>query len=382
VGGVPVGGLNRAQVRGVIARQVAAEFARPVQLLVGDSSVTINPAAAGITVDEPATEQALFSSKPSSLLERIRSRSSGGRDVAPVLAFDEAKTEQVLRAELSQFALEPKNARLELPVPAPVLLAKGDASFSSMDVTARVVPGRAGAAIDIKAAVGVLHIAVIAHSTQARIYVTTIDPEMTTSQASRIDQLIGTFTTLHPCCAPRVTNIHRIAELVDGTVIAPGTKFSLNATVGRRTAARGFVRAPAIADGELVEQLGGGVSQFSTTLFNAAWFAGLPIVKHQPHSEYIARYPPGREATLDFDTIDQVISNDTDVPVIIRAATTATSVTVALYGHTGNRRVDSSTGPRRPGNGGGFSISVRRVVLDSGSIRRQDTLNWTYVGLE
>jgi vancomycin resistance protein YoaR len=344
--------------------------------------VSINPAAAGITVDEPATEQALFSSEPSSLLERIRSRSSGGRDVVPALAFDEAKTEQVLREELSQFALEPKNARLELPAPSPVLLAKGDASFSSMDVIARVVPGRAGAAIDIKAAVDVLHRAVIAHSTQARIYPTTIDPEMTTSQASRIDQLIGTFTTLHPCCAPRVTNIHRIAELVDGTVIAPGTKFSLNATVGRRTAARGFVRAPAIADGELVEQLGGGVSQFSTTLFNAAWFAGLPIVKHQPHSEYIARYPPGREATLDFDTIDQVISNDTDVPVIIRAATTATSVTVALYGHTGNRRVDSSTGPRRPGNGGGFSISVRRVVLDSGSIRRQDTLNWTYVGLE
>jgi len=205
---------------------------------------------------------------------------------------------------------------------------------------------------------------------------------MTTAQAARIDQLVGTFTTRHPCCAPRVTNIHRIAELVDGAVIAPGATFSLNAAAGRRTAANGFVAAPAIADGELVDQVGGGVSQFSTTLFNAAWFSGLPIVKHQPHSKYISRYPPGREATLDFDTIDQVIRNDTDVPVVIRTATTDTSVTVALYGHTGDRRVNSTTGPRVPRTEGGFSVTVRQVVLDAGSVRRTDTLRWSYDGVD
>jgi vancomycin resistance protein YoaR len=142
------------------------------------------------------------------------------------------------------------------------------------------------------------------------------------------------------------------------------------------------VSAPAIADGELVDQFGGGVSQFSTTLFNAAWFAGLPILRHQPHSEYISRYPPGREATLDYESIDQTIRNDTRSPVVIRASTTGTSVTVALYGHVGDRQVESTTGARVPRTGGGFAITVRRVVHSSGSVLRRDTLNWTYARTE
>jgi vancomycin resistance protein YoaR len=205
---------------------------------------------------------------------------------------------------------------------------------------------------------------------------------VSTADASDVDQLIGTFTTYHPCCAPRVTNIHRIAELVDGSVIAPGATFSLNAASGRRTAANGFVSAPAIADGELVDQFGGGVSQFSTTLFNAAWFSGLTIEKHQPHSKYISRYPPGREATLDFDTIDQVIRNTSDAPVVIRTMTTDTSVTVALYGHTGERETISTTGAQIPRTAGGFSITVQRVVRDSGTVFRRDTLNWSYTGFD
>jgi vancomycin resistance protein YoaR len=217
---------------------------------------------------------------------------------------------------------------------------------------------------------------------EVRLRVVPVEPTVTAAEAGNVDQLIGTFTTDHPCCAPRVTNIHRIADLVDGTVIAPGATFSLNATVGRRTAENGFVAAPAIANGELVEQFGGGVSQFSTTLFNAAWFSGLPILTHQPHSKYISRYPPGREATLDYDTIDQTVRNDTDAPVVIRTATTGTSVTVALYGHTGQRRVESTTGARIPRAGGGFSITVRRTVIDAGTVTGRDTLNWSYTGFD
>ncbi|WP_275407477.1 VanW family protein [Paractinoplanes ferrugineus] len=174
-----------------------------------------------------------------------------------------------------------------------------------------------------------------------------------------------------------------MAKIVDGAVIAPGTKFSLNEKVGERTRERGFVAAPAIVGGELEDQLGGGISQFSTTLFNSAWFAGLPILEHQPHSKYISRYPPGREATLDWGNIDQVIRNDTDAPVVIRVATTGTSVTVALYGSTGNRKVVSETGPRSAsGADGGFRIRVTRTVYDDGRKTGTNTLRWTYTGLD
>ena len=269
------------------------------------------------------------------------------------------------------------------PSPQPLLLDKGTTSFSAVARPMSVTPGRTGTKVDVNAAISVLTTAVRAGSTKATLDLEVTQPAVGSAQASQVDQLIGTFTTEHPCCAPRVTNIHRIAQLVDGSVIAPGATFSLNQAAGRRTPQNGFVSAPAIADGELVQQFGGGVSQFSTTLFNAAWFAGLDVLKHQPHSKYISRYPPGREATLDFDTIDQVIRNNTSAPVLIRTSYTGTSVTVALYGHTGARKVVSTTGPRRARAGSaGFSITVQRVILDSGAETGRDTLNWTYTGLD
>lgn len=383
VAGLPVGGLDRTQVRAEIAGPLAAKLGATVRMLVGDEVVEVNPAKVGITLNRTGTEKALFEGAPKSVLDRFLDRRSKDRhDVPAVLAVNQSAVGKAIALQLSKLTRDAKDATVTLPTPSALLTAKGNASFSATTAVASVAPAVTGQRIDAKAAVAALRKTVAAQGTEFRVAVVVTKPKLSTVQASKVDQLIGTFTTQHACCAPRVTNIHRIAELVDGSVILPGATFSLNAATGRRTAENGFVSAPAIADGELVDQFGGGVSQFSTTLFNAAWFAGLPILKHQPHSEYISRYPPGREATLDYDTIDQTIRNDTDSPVVIRTFTNATSVTVALYGHTGDRKVDSTTGEQVPRTGGGFSITVKRVVLDSGSVARRDTLNWSYARVE
>ena len=381
--GMSMSGLGRSEVREAIDGPVATKVEGAVQLLVGNDVVKVKPSQLGITLDRAATERALFDNAPQSLLDRLRDRRSGTRhDIAPVFAVNQAAAEKAMKAQLSKFIRAAKDATITLPTPSPLLLEKGNASFTAAPAAASVVPSVTGQRIDTKPAVAAVRKAVATQQTEVRLTVLETKPKVSTAQASEVDQLIGTFTTEHPCCAPRVTNIHRIAAVVNGSVIAPGATFSLNAATGRRTAAKGYVSAPAIADGELVDQFGGGVSQFSTTLFNAAWFSGLPILKHQPHSKYISRYPPGREATLDFDSIDQTIRNDTDSPVVIRTSTTGTSVTVALYGHTGDRKVESTTGERIPRTGGGFSITVQRAVLDSGSVGRRDTLNWSYTGLD
>ena len=106
------------------------------------------------------------------------------------------------------------------------------------------------------------------------------------------------FTTHFPYAAYRNQNLGRAAELVDGTLLKPGETFSLNDTVGERTAANGFTKGFIISDGVFKEDFGGGVSQVATTTFNAAFFAGLEDVEHKPHSFYIDRYPVGREATV------------------------------------------------------------------------------------
>jgi vancomycin resistance protein YoaR len=156
------------------------------------------------------------------------------------------------------------------------------------------------------------------------------EPVGTTTEWKGIAQ-VKSFTTYYDPGAPRVTNIHRIADLIRGTLVKPGQRFSVNDTVGERTIEKGFVEAGAIANGEHVEQVGGGVSQFATTMFNAAFFAGLKINTYQAHSEHFDRYPFGREATMGYPNPDLAWTNDTPYGILIWTSYTDTSVTVTLY---------------------------------------------------
>ena len=146
-----------------------------------------------------------------------------------------------------------------------------------------------------------------------------------------IEEKVAEFTTRHPCCASRVRNIHRIADLVRGQIIAPGDSLSINEFIGPRTRAKGFVPAGVISGGYFDEDVGGGISQFATTTFNAAFFAGLDIPQYRAHSVYISRYPYGREATLNFPQPDLELYNNTPYHLMIWTSYTGTSITVSIY---------------------------------------------------
>jgi len=152
------------------------------------------------------------------------------------------------------------------------------------------------------------------------------------ARALGIKEQIGTFTTNHAAGQPRVANIHLIADMVRGQVIEPGGTFSVNGFVGPRTKVKGFVEAPIIdGDGRFSDDVGGGVSQFATTMFNAAFFAGLDIPSYGMHGLYIDRYPYGREATLNYPGLDLRLRNNTPHGVLIWTSYTDTSITVSLY---------------------------------------------------
>lgn len=148
---------------------------------------------------------------------------------------------------------------------------------------------------------------------------------------SPVVELVAEFTTEHSCCEGRVGNIQRFADLVRGVYLVPGESLSLNGHVGERTAERGFVPAGTIIRGRLVPTVGGGVSQFATTIFNAAFFAGFDFETYQSHSIYFSRYPYGREATISWPAPDLEFTNTTDYPALIWTSYTDTSITVSVY---------------------------------------------------
>ncbi len=147
-----------------------------------------------------------------------------------------------------------------------------------------------------------------------------------------IVEVIGEFTTNYQPNQTRNINIQRIAELTQGAVIEPGGEFSINDYVGRRTRENGVVDAGVISNGVFTNSVGGGISQYATTLFNAAFFAGLDFGDYQSHSIYISRYPYGREATVNFPNVDLEILNTTPYGVLLWPTTDETSITVTLYG--------------------------------------------------
>ncbi|MGO3362176.1 MAG: VanW family protein [Corynebacterium sp.] len=216
------------------------------------------------------------------------------------------------------------------------------------------------------------------------------DATYTTEMAERasFDDVMGEFTT-DGFADDSGVNIRRTAEMVDGAIVLPGETFSLNGHTGPRGEAQGFVDAGIIQDGHADKAIGGGVSQFATTLYNAAYFAGMEDVAHTPHSYYIDRYPAGREATIFEGAIDLQFKNTFDTPVMIEASANSSSVDVTLRG-VRHVEVESDTSERTnyvdpeplelsgdncsPSSGSrGFTVTDTRTIkdLDGGDVNRE-----------
>ena len=252
------------------------------------------------------------------------------------------------------------SGRLRLSIDAAKLMAAiravaPDVESTPVDATVRLVAGKprvvpavVGTRFDGPAASAQFLTALTSSTRTATIRLVTIPPKVTTATAQgwRIKEAISTFTTQFPVNPPRTNNIKIAVATLNGTLVRPGDQFSLNDTLGERTPAKGYQRAPVIYAGRLVKDYGGGVSQVSTTTFNAAFFAGLRIDQYTSHSFYIARYPEGREATVSWPDVDQKWTNDTGFGILIKASASGGDLTVTLWG-TRTRDIEAVKGPRR-----------------------------------
>ena len=189
-------------------------------------------------------------------------------------------------------------------------------------------------------------------------------------------------------------NIRRVAEQVNGAVVSPGETFSLNGYTGPRGTAQGYVESGIIIDGHSGTAVGGGISQFATTLYNAAYFAGMEDVAHTPHSYYISRYPAGREATVYEGAIDLQFKNTTNTPVRIETDFGGGKIAVRFKGvktynvESVNNGRWATTQPTRmsvgedcsPSSGApGFTTSDTRIIKDlSGREISRETTTTVY----
>lgn len=309
---------------------------------------------------------------------RIVTFKNEGSDLVPEWHKDVAQ--EILAEQLASTEVEFRNA-----------------SFEADGRDLKVVPSQDGVLIDWDKTLDPIEDKLL--DTKERDHEVTYDEKdatYTTEMAEKasFDDVVGSFTT-DGFADDSGVNIRRTAELVDGAIVLPGETFSLNGHTGPRGEAQGFVDAGVIQDGHEDKAIGGGISQFATTLYNASYFAGMEDVAHTPHSYYIDRYPAGREATVFEGAIDLQFKNTFDTPVMIEASADSDSVTVNMRG-VKEVEVDSDTGEKTnytdpepvelsgedcsPSSGTrGFTVSDTRTVKDlEGGVLSRDTSTTVY----
>jgi vancomycin resistance protein YoaR len=354
------------------AEQVSGEYAEPAI----SGPITLEAGAAGS-----------FTISPEMLAESITFADQEG-ELVPVL--DAKKLAEEAADEIKK--VESKKPK--------------DATVKIVDGKPKIIPAVNGTGVSDEA-LGKAVESVITKSGDER----TADIELTGAKAKfdtkdaeklGIKEVTGEFTTYYPHANYRNVNIGRAAELINGTLLKPGEVFSLNDIVGERTRENGFTEGSVISGGVFKEELGGGVSQSATTTYNAMFFAGLEDIEHKPHGLYISRYPPGREATVSWGSIDLKFRNNTEYGVLVQATVDKSknydekgSITVKMWStktwekitaskpkksnFTWGREVDNDSPNCQPSSPvQGFDVNYSRLFYQDGKVAKKEDFFWRY----
>jgi vancomycin resistance protein YoaR len=344
-------GLGVEVVRGRTGVQLDRDAAvRAVVRALGTLERPAGPVQLPIAaVAPPVTAGMLATSE-----ERARVAFSG-----PVLLKGRNKSFRISRAELARLVDLPDGGATKLAIAGPAADAyfrnlsdrvgrpARDASFYASGERVSIIPARDGVELNVPVtARALLKAATRPTNRVAKLELVRSAPELSTKKALAmgIDTRMAGYRTYYSGTTDRITNLQLGVRALDDTLVPPGGTFSLNDVIGERTVERGFRPAPVIIGNEYAEEVGGGTSQVATTVFNAAWEAGLQITERHPHSLYISRYQLGRDATVYWPALDLKFLNDTKNWVLVKGYAESDAIYVVIYGGE-RRRVDSSATP-------------------------------------
>ena len=371
-------------------RDAVLQKRRPIDAPVGPVPPTVSPeeaeaavALARTAVSNPVNVSAgskVVSIPPDAIASALSFTSKDGQ-LVPEL--DGAKLHAAIAPELADIETPGRDATFKIvkgkPVVVPSIVGSGiaDDELASKVVT---VIGEQPPARAVSVSMG------------------TREPALTTEQAQAlgVTEKLSSFTQKFPYAAYRVQNIGQAAKNVNGTLLLPGETFSMNEVMGERTEANGYTKGFVVGPGGVFsEDLGGGVSAATTTVWTGAFFAGMERVFTQAHSIYISRYQPGLEATVAWGIFDMKFRNDTPNAVFITTKMSNTSMTVNFWGTKQDDEIKAEFGPKkniRPfqtvydkskqclGQGGmdGFTIDVDRVFIKDGKEVKRETITTNY----
>lgn len=322
VAGVPVGGMSASDAARLLRERLRYQVERPIHVVWESGDHFLLPSDVGIAADvDSMVEDALAVARSGNAFVRIwsRCRLAVGGVSLPLRVHGDERLDRVLQSLRRRIEKPPTDAGFDLRADSQVTL----------------VPSRPGLEVDMPAFRKQVLATTQEIDREVIVPVRVVLPTVTTSQARSwgIHQAVTVFDTRFDTRdANRSHNLYLAAKALDGAVLAPGQTFSFNKRVGPRLPQYGYKSAPVVKDGELVPDIGGGVCQVSSTLYNAVLLAGLYIDFRRPHSIPAVYVPLGRDATVAYDYIDLRFTNTTPDHLYIKAWVSGGRLKVALLG--------------------------------------------------
>lgn len=325
IGTLDVSGLTRQQAEDEEEAYLARLLKTEVTVLVEEHEVVTTLADLGYQYDQTYAEKAAELGKEGNLVERYMDITAAQEESLVYehsFSLDQDLLEAFVKEKCSVYHVPAENARLHQE-------KDGSVQVKSSSSGVRIVEDET--AEKIKRTI----LEDWDKTSELRISAILAEemPAFNTETAAECTDLLGSYTTEYPSSNKnRCNNIENAAKLINGTVLFPGQEFSMYQKLYPITKENGFEQAGAFSEGKVVQSIGGGICQASTTLYNAVLWAELEVTQRNPHSMAVSYVEPGMDAAIAGTYKDLKFSNNLNAPVYIEAVTEGKSITFRIFG--------------------------------------------------
>lgn len=335
---VDVSGMTKEEAKAAVDSYVESLRNKGLAVMVGDNIIYRTMGELGYTaVQNDNIDQALAFGKSGNLIKRYKDLKDieQGNVVLPLsFTYDVNKISEFVSGDVSAYNVAPVNASVK----------RENGQFIYTD---EVV----GSKVNIDETVRAVENAITNWNRQDVIVDAVMEddvPLYTRQDVEQCNTIIGSFTTEYASSAEgRAANLANGARLINNTVLYPGDVFSAYQVLTPFTEKNGYYIAGAYLNGVVVDSVGGGACQVTTTLYNAVLAAELEVVERQPHSMTISYVDLSRDAAIAGTYKDFKFQNNTDAPIVIEASTKNRKITFSIWGHetrdTVNRKIEYET---------------------------------------